>query len=648
MLHSFSSRGAQNFLFSYGLLAGLNRAGCSHTVISPGSRSTPLTLAAAHLSRPVSIMLDERSAGFYALGCGKATGRPAVLICTSGTAAANYYPAVIEARMTQTPLIVISADRPAGLQRRMSPQTIHQQQLFGEYSRLYAESEPLLETMIDMSQQGDEAAPGPEWHQAFGRVSVLAQRMMQSCLEGGPVHLNAAFAKPLEPAQEHIPALINIAGKALKRHKTPVSGQMSSPETSEDTLLPLWENDGPQVSGDVENTAAFSDMMQLLAGVARPLVIAGPLNAGSRAERDLLRLSSQIFALPHLFEATATPFSTRSEGLQAPVITGYEGFLRQSGIRRELMPDLILRIGAPPVSRALNEFLQELSGIPQLCFSSTEEPPDPLGTAGKLVQLPAFQPLPAAMADAMASTEFSVESSWAERWKKHADQAAHLLEESVPEYRNSKSMENTAGSPRLTDGSSIRMLLRHCETKGDAETPPALFVSNSFAVRDLDVFRSAPLPFQQIGHNRGASGIDGIISTALGYCTASGLETWLLIGDLAFLHDSNGLLQLSRHQGPAFRVLVTNNAGGNIFRMLPVHAHQPVYTSYFETPQQTDIAALCRAHGISCRVAETETALAHQLESYGRSGEGRGMVFEARTDPEASMNQRNQLWSCGS
>lgn len=646
MPHSFSSRGAQNFLFAYGLFTELYRAGCSHTVISPGSRSTPLALAAAHLAGSVSIILDERSAGFYALGCGKATGKPAILICTSGTAAANYYPAVIEARMTQTPLIVISADRPAGLQRRMSPQTIHQQQLFGEYPRLYAESEPLLESIIHTAQQGDEAAPGPQWHQAFGRVSVLSQRMMHSCLKGGPVHLNAAFAKPLEPAQEQIPALIDIAGKALKRHKPPGSGRMSSPEASEDTLLPLWENDAPQVSGEEENTAAFTDMMQLFAGAARPLILAGPLNAGSRAERDLLRLSSQISALPHLFEATATPFSTRSGVAQASVITGYEGFLRQPEIRRELKPDLILRIGAPPVSRALNEFLQELNGIPQLCFSSTEEPPDPLGTAGKLVQLPAFQPLPEAMADAMASTEFSVESSWAERWKKHSAEAAKLLETCIPEHRDQKQKE-AAGSPRLTDGSSIRMMLHHCETTKKAAAP-ALFVSNSFAVRDLDLFRAGPLPFQQIGHNRGASGIDGIISTALGYCTASGRETWLLIGDLAFLHDSNGLLQLSRHQGPAFRVLVTNNAGGNIFRMLPVHAHQPVYTSYFETPQQADISALCRAHGISCRVAETEAALAHQLEAYGRSGESRVMVFEARTDPEASMNQRNQLWSCGS
>ncbi|MFW6348735.1 MAG: thiamine pyrophosphate-binding protein [Cyclonatronaceae bacterium] len=136
MPHFFHDRGAQNLLFAYRLLAGLVRAGSAHIVISPGSRSTPLTLSAAHLSArfscPVSVMLDERSAGFFALGCGKATGRPAILICTSGTAAANYYPAVIEARMTQTPLIVISADRPISLQRKMSPQTIHQQRLFVE------------------------------------------------------------------------------------------------------------------------------------------------------------------------------------------------------------------------------------------------------------------------------------------------------------------------------------------------------------------------------------------------------------------------------------------------------------------------------------------------------------------------------------
>jgi 2-succinyl-5-enolpyruvyl-6-hydroxy-3-cyclohexene-1-carboxylate synthase len=591
-------------------------------------------------------MLDERSAGFFALGCGKATGKPAILICTSGTAAANYYPAVIEARMTQTPLIVISADRPAGLQRRMSPQTIHQQQLFGEYPRLYAESEPLLESILLRAQQGDEAAPGPEWHQAFGRISDLTQAMMQSCLEGGPVHLNAGFAKPLEPAEAQLPSLIDIAKKASEMYQTPVSRGHSSFGMRTNVLFPRGSKEAPANAGDTDNTAAFSDMMQLFASASRPLIIAGPLNAASRAERDLLQRTTQVSALPHLFEATSTPFSTYSVQSKAPAITGYEGFLRQPEIRRELTPDLILRVGAPPVSKALNVFLQEMNNVPQLCFSSTEEPPDPLGTAETLIQLPAFQALPGAIAKTFDSTEFAVKAEWSDRWKKHSAEAAKLLETCNPVQRDQQ-QEEAAGSPRLTDGSSIRFMLHHCETTRKTAAP-ALFVSNSFAVRDLDVFRSAALPFQQIGHNRGASGIDGIISTALGYCTASGRETWLLIGDLAFLHDSNAMLQLSRHQGPDFRVLVTNNAGGNIFRMLPVHAHQPVYTSYFETPQTADIAALCRAHGISCRIAETEAALAHQLETYGRSGESKVMVFEARTDPEASMKQRNQLWSCGS
>lgn len=648
MPHSFSDRGAQNLLFAYCLLARLWEIDACHFVISPGSRSTPLTLSAAQLAAqhgcPVSVMLDERSAGFFALGGAKATGRPAVLICTSGTAAANYYPAVIEARMTQTPLIVISADRPADLQRKMSPQTIHQRHLFGEYPRLYAESEELLEAMIAGSAQKDETSPGSAWQARFREVSELADTLLRYSSKGGPVHLNAAFSKPLEPSSAEVSPLIQLAGEMMESSRDSVRSTMPSPE-NRPAYVRLWKQEAKPAEPTSEST--FSAMMQRLGRAARPLVITGPLNVGSYAERALLEVTSRYPRIPHIFEATSSPFAGRGPG-----ITGVEGFLRQPDIRAELKPDLILRVGAPPVSRALNTFLQDAQNVPQLCFSSTEEPPDPLETAAEIVTLPAFSPLPDTLMNVLEAFTENASERWAVRWKTHSQNAATRLENIIPGYAPPADKARASENPALTDGSAIRMLIKHVEKPSKKKPAPALFVSNSFTVRDLDLFRHGPLPFHEIGHSRGASGIDGIISTALGYCTGSGRETWLVIGDLAFLHDTNGLLQLAQHQGPDFRMLVINNLGGNIFRMLPVYSHDAVYTPYFETPQHADISALCRAHGIKARVSETDDVLFQQLEAFAGTGTApaaeRVMVFEARTDAHKSMKQRNRLWSCDS
>ncbi|MCC5933050.1 MAG: 2-succinyl-5-enolpyruvyl-6-hydroxy-3-cyclohexene-1-carboxylic-acid synthase [Balneolales bacterium] len=598
--------GELNFTFGYRLLSEFAALGLSHVVISPGSRSTPLTLAAAMLQQQgrlsAHIILDERSAAFFALGIGKSTGLPVALICTSGTAAANYFPAVIEARMTSTPLLVLSADRPFGLHGVLAPQTINQTNLYGDYAVLFRESEALIEA------------------DASGlKTAELARTLFEaSRTEGGPAHLNAGFSKPLEPKADRIPGLMQWCTETRQR--------------LEEELPPLAE-----IPADEDNDAMLEKLFWLLEDADRPLIICGPLGAASVAERRLLELTMSQSRIPHLIEGTASVQQTDTETPRSTVY-GYESFLRNKKIVQELKPDFILRVGFPPVSRALNDFLKAHAYVVQWCLSSTEQVPDPLKIHTRFVQFYPFSTLTASsesFAAGLAADDVQQKhDEWRSLWQSHESAFGKQLN-----ALNSGSEPNTT----LSDGQVFRSFLGFAREHPAHFSAAQLFISNSFSVRDLDLFNDMPLPFAAVHHNRGASGIDGITSTAAGICTGSNTPVWLLLGELSFLHDTNALLQLSRHHGAPLRIIVLNNSGGTIFRMLPVSAHAGVYETYFETPQQVDLSLLCRAHGISHLKAasrpEFSDALAQAQESAAAV-----LVIEAVTDTTQSMKERRALW----
>ncbi|AXJ00930.1 2-succinyl-5-enolpyruvyl-6-hydroxy-3-cyclohexene-1-carboxylate synthase [Cyclonatronum proteinivorum] len=598
--------GELNFVFGYRLLAELSRHGLRHVVISPGSRSTPLTLAAALLHQAgkitTHIILDERSAAFFALGIGKSTGIPAALICTSGTAAANYYPAVIEARMTSTPMLVLSADRPFALQGVLAPQTINQTNLFGDYAVIFRESEALI-----------EADPTGLKTAELARTLYDAARRL-----GGPAHLNAGFSKPLEPKQNRVADLIQWCNETRKK--------------LQDEALSL-----PGIAPDAENESMLEKLFGLLQEADRPLIICGPLNAASQAERELLRLTLSNTRIPHIIEGTAS--AQHYDDSETPkIVYGYESFLRSDGISKSLKPDFILRVGFPPVSRALNTYLKTHAYVVQWCLSSTEEEPDPLKTHTRFVQFAPFSGLPARAAELIAKPASESPQQdhqpWLDEWKAYEARFRTRLA--------SLTNENPDNAP-LTDGQVFRHFLASAQTHRSASETSQLFISNSFSVRDLDLFNAQALPFAGVHHNRGASGIDGISSTAAGICTGSGTPCWLLIGELSFLHDTNALLQLSQHRGAPIRILVLNNSGGTIFRMLPVSAHENVYQTYFETPQQADLGLLCKAHGITHLRAKTTSELTLALQTATECENG-VIVLEAITDTTQSMAERRMLW----
>lgn len=600
--------GELNFVFGYRLLTELATLGLKHVVISPGSRSTPLTLAAALLHKAglltTHVILDERSAAFFALGIGKSTGIPAALICTSGTAAANYFPAVIESRMTSTPLLVLSADRPFGLQGVHAPQTINQTNLYGDYAVIFRESEALIEA----DNSGLKTAQ-------LARTLFDAARR-----QGGPAHLNAGFTKPLEPAADRITPLVQWCSNMR--------------EKLDDEALSLAE-----IPSDDENEAMLDKLFWLLEDADRPLIICGPLNATSEAERELLRLTLRKSRIPHLIEGTASmQQEADAKDVLSCAVYGYESYLRNKETSKALKPDFILRIGFPPVSRALNDYLKTHAYVVQWCLSSTEQVPDPLKIHTRFVQFYPFSTLPESITplfDGLAAEPVQQKhQQWLQAWKSEETRFQSSLRKVIKSGSNSRP---------LSDGQVFHQLLATARDQAAAFGGTRLFISNSFSVRDLDLFNAQALPFAAVHHNRGASGIDGVTSTAAGVSAGSGSPVWLLIGELSFLHDTNALMQLACHTGAPVRILVLNNSGGTIFRMLPVSTHEEVYQTYFETPQQTNLGLLCEAHRIPHLRAETLHALSEAIEAAVQRKEP-VLVIEAVTDTEQSMAERRALW----
>lgn len=545
--------------------------GVTHVVISPGSRSTPLTLAAvSHPGLRTQVVLDERSAGFVALGIGKATGTPAVLISTSGTAVANYYPAVIEARLSGVPLILATADRPPNLRNTGANQAIDQLKIFGNYPVFFHEAgEPAFDK-TDLL-----------------RLEMLAQQAVEaSVLQKGPVHLNFPFRKPLEPRPSFVSETERENRSLLKQTDARTHTYSLSVNRPSISVPPV--------------------IRELIEQSERPLIVSGPLS-GVPAAHSIQELA-EIIDAPVLSEGGfASPYA----------IHGFEGFLRDETNRQNLEPDLILRFGFQPVGKAVERALRAWSPVPHIHFASSE-----------------------AWHDATFSTTHRV--SWQERpvdWnlERHAHSGWLARWKSAEERYIKKAESILAGEPALTDLHAYHYLTPQIPENW------SVFLSNSFPVRDSQLAGRYRTPFVYL--NRGASGIDGITSTAMGISIARSRPSVLFTGDLAFLHDTNALLSNHLLRQPLI-VVILNNQGGNIFRMLPVAEHASYYRDFFETPQSAELSAMSGTYGVSYSLAANVEALANLdlIEMAETAGEGIYLI-ECRTNSEASMKLRHALWS---
>jgi 2-succinyl-5-enolpyruvyl-6-hydroxy-3-cyclohexene-1-carboxylate synthase len=503
----------------------LYRCGMRYAVTSPGSRNAPLalTLAAQEGIEAVSV-IDERSAGFVALGMAKASGRPVAVTCTSGTAAANLHPAVVEAHEARVPLIVLTADRPPELREVGAGQSIDQIKLYGTAAKWFVEvgtHEPSRDTAIH--------------HRA------LACRAYSTAASGrpGPVHLNFPLREPLAPSREDLDPT-EWGGRADGSPWTEVRDHASAPR-----------------SDDVH------DLASRIAAEPHGVILCGPCREGVAEAAS--RLAAEA-GWPLLAEPTSGVRCGDHD--RSHVIAHYDVMLRVKGFVEEHRPALVLRVGDMPTSKPLRTVAAESS---QIVIDPHGAWHEPTRNAQLVVRASAEHTL-TALAGAVEMRRTETDAAWLGAWRSADEKVWEAVEAARPEFegRILASLE-----PELPDEAVV-------------------WISSSMPIRDVEAyFPQSPKRIRFLA-NRGANGIDGVVSSALGAAIVTGLPTWVLIGELALQHDAGGLLAARRASVP-LEIVCINNGGGGIFDFLPVaeHADPAAYEAHIATPSEdVDLAAL--------------------------------------------------------
>lgn len=521
-----------NTLWASVLVETLHHCGVITAVVCPGSRSTPLTVAFANHPQITAIpILDERSASFFALGRAKKTGLPTVLVCTSGTAGANFYPAVIEAKESGIPLIILTADRPPELRNCHAGQAIDQIRLYGNYPQWQAE---LALPEADLSL-----------------LRYLRQTIVQACQQSlspypGVVHLNVPLREPLAPISQPLSKIeVQFPSDFFEGVSSGLAlGHIASNSLSNAAASPWHHCRGK--SGII------------IAGLAQPQ---DPI-----AYCQAIAFLSQQLSFP-VFAEALSPLRNHAQ-LNPYLVSTYDAILRQP-IASELIPEVIIQVGELPISKQLRSWLEKIN-VERWVIAPRIDNLDPLH--GKTTHLPGTIEQVAA-AIPQDNTE---QSSYCQSWLKL-------------EATGRKNIDRTLTSlDQLYEG-KVAWLLSQTLPSG---TP--IFLANSMSVRYAEYFwqpnRNRIAPY----FSRGANGIDGTLSTALGIAYRD--QALLLTGDLALLHDTNGFLLAQKFQGHLTIVLINNNGGG-IFELLPI-ADFPSFEPYFTTPQTVDISKLCAAYSV--------------------------------------------------
>jgi len=576
-----------NLLQAQLMIEELIRLGLDYFVVCPGARSSPLVVVLSQEDRPNRIIhQDERGAAYHAVGYARATGRAAVVITTSGTAAANLFPAIVEASMDNLPLIAITADRPPELRRCGANQTIDQVRLYGDYPRFF----------VDLPCPDGVADP---------RATLGAIDTAYGCAHGhanvpGPVHINCMFREPLIPPPEEVTPLREvIPAECPKLSSWLVSGAPSASQARPRCEPSLVEID---------------TMARMINQSQRGLLLIGELR--TEPERQAVLELSRRLAWPTLADITSGIAGREDR----QIITHYDLVLASDNFRHKHAADTVIHIGDRMASKRLLQFID------------VARPASYLSNSGQAI---VFDPVHAVT----LRTTFD-NTSFCEMLGRELGTTArtHATLDSwiaASETAREKVTELCGSTDQLTEPSLVFALSRRLRNRA------ALFLASSMPIRDQNAYAALDesLP---VASNRGASGIDGTIAAACGYAAGLDRTVTLLIGDQAALHDLNSLALVGAFQGPLV-IVIANNNGGRIFELLPTADHAEALEPFFVAPHDMTFGKIAEAFGVAH--AEVADHKAFDRAYAAARNANRPVIIEAVIDPAGSRRMRDRILS---
>ena len=560
------------------LVEELVRNGCTTFCISPGSRTTPLTLAAArHPKAECRIGIDERGSAYFALGHARATGRPAVFVCTSGTAVANALPAVIEASVEHLPLLVLSADRPPELQDTGANQAIDQTRLFGPHVRWFF----------------DPGCPGPEFP-AEALLSMVDQAVHRTRNPvSGPVHLNLPFREPFFPTTA-----------SLDEHR--IADVPAPPESWQHEAQPWVRHAHPRRTPD---DAALTELLQNCP--KRGILSVGRIPADVRQPVQALakRLGWPLFA-----DIT----SGLRLGCCENRITHFDQLLLDRLPSATWQADAIWHLGFPPTSKRWLSLWEQTPATQMVWVADHPERHDPVHRFRLRIEsdLGLF-------CEAVQSKTSNPNPEWLRQWQAADERIAKLMDTHFSEEADQIPSELHVA----------RWLTQQVAPEH------ALFLGNSLPVRLVDSYGTGSGPEVPVVANRGASGIDGLVSSALGYAQGAQQPVTLLIGDLSLLHDLNSLSGLAEAEPPVI-VIALNNHGGGVFSFLPIAQQEDVFERFFGTPHELDFLHAASLFGLDYEALDSLQSLSRTYKA--AVARKRSALIEVATDREANVREQRR------
>jgi 2-succinyl-5-enolpyruvyl-6-hydroxy-3-cyclohexene-1-carboxylate synthase len=573
------------------LLGSLARCGIRHAVVSPGSRSTPfVTALLEEKSIELHVAIDERSAGFIGIGLARGTSRPTLLVCTSGTAAANYLPAIVEANLAGVPLVVLTADRPLEVQHSSAPQTMDQNRLYGTHVRRF----------VDLGE-------GPMTVRALRgfRRLVLDAVQVASGPHPGPVHINARARQPLEPA-------------------SPIDGQDRDLDQCVDALLeetcPLAiPSESAPSLGHLEPIAAAC------ASTRRGLVLCGFDARADGLDPESLALFAQATGYPVWLDPSHPLRWRHPPSLAAHVVHCADLLWSLDDFVLDHRPQVIIQVGPRMTSGHMDHWLRNVGAECHVVLSR-EGWPDPTGRSNYLA-LGNPSLVLKNLAEAVGAMRGGLlgERPWFLDWRTLDVRAEQLLDDWIGQQ----------SAPSLGELSVVRWVLDACPASTQ------LVLGNSLPIREAATVCPAGNRELEVFANRGANGIDGILSTAVGIALAGSIPTLVLLGDISFLHDI-GSLWAARSVKSPFVVVVVDNRGGRVFEQLPVRdAVAEDKLNVWTTPHQLDLWAAGLLYGIETVRPEGASALA-QAVTQGLRRAGPTLIHVV-TDPSSARLDADSL-----